>query len=249
MLKEFFEDLWEKARESRGIELHDLDDGRTISDKPVYFIDDATPTPIQLHTLAGLVEYLKANKDALVREDLMVHILDHANVMLIDDLDDALAKRNAFVVARALVGDQFKFGTWMDLEGFTIEILAKVEPGEERDRLLRLISSVTSGPIGTATDDGVSQQVTRKVGVTLKGSEVVKNPFVLSPRRTFSEVMQPASPLVLRVRDTGGEPQVSLFEADGGAWKVDAIRLIGDYLKKQFGDNAEDPLSKVAVLS
>jgi hypothetical protein len=31
-------------------------------------------------------------------------------------------------------------------------------------------------------------------------------------------------------------PKVALFEADGGAWKIDAAKNIADWLTKQLGD-------------
>lgn len=47
-----------------------------------------------------------------------------------------------------------------------------------------------------------------------------------------------ASDFVLRLRgggkEGGGQPMVALFEADGGAWKAEAIGLVVGYLKAQL---------------
>ena len=38
------------------------------------------------------------------------------------------------------------------------------------------------------------------------------------------------SKFVLRVSDKRGDPELALFEADGGAWKLEAMRLIKEWL-------------------
>ena len=57
--------------------------------------------------------------------------------------------------------------------------------------------------------------------------------MILAPRRTFPEVDQPESPFVLLVKQSreGMMPEIALFEADGGLWKLTAIQNIKDYLK------------------
>lgn len=65
------------------------------------------------------------------------------------------------------------------------------------------------------------------------GKEAVPNPVYLKPFRTFTEITQPESAFVLRMRESGGI-QVALFEADGGAWKNEAILAIKDYLEIQL---------------
>ena len=86
----------------------------------------------------------------------------------------------------------------------------------------------------TTGDDGVTQTVTAKAGVVLSKDVRVPNPVSLRPYRTFREVLQPASSFVLRLQGGGKAsttPVGALFEADGGAWKVEAMRNISTYLR------------------
>mgnify|MGYP003258251653 FL=1 len=58
----------------------------------------------------------------------------------------------------------------------------------------------------------------------------------MQPYRTFLEVKQPASDFLLRI-DKDGHP--ALYEADGGAWKLEAKRNIAGYLSAQLADLEE----------
>ena len=87
-------------------------------------------------------------------------------------------------------------------------------------------------------DNGVSQQtVTTAGGVVLVGTAPVPNPVTLAPYRTFREIEQPESLFVLRMRTgkDGEKPTAALFEADGGSWKLEAIKRIAAYLREQVG--------------
>jgi hypothetical protein len=55
----------------------------------------------------------------------------------------------------------------------------------------------------------------------------------LAPYRTFQEIEQPSSPFLFRIKGTPGEGvQCALFEADGGAWRLDAVARIEAWLTK-----------------
>jgi len=83
--------------------------------------------------------------------------------------------------------------------------------------------------------DGVGQQITVKEGVSMATTVNFQNPVPLQPRRTFSEVDQPESNFTLRVDK---EAKVALFESDGGAWKIDAVNYIRQYLTAQIENPA-----------
>ena len=63
------------------------------------------------------------------------------------------------------------------------------------------------------------------------------NPCVLRPIRTFTEVKQPKSAFVFRMEQGSNETvNAALFEADGGAWKIEAMENIKDYLRAELKD-------------
>ncbi|MGV8103295.1 hypothetical protein ACE15I_33430, partial [Bacillus thuringiensis] len=88
------------------------------------------------------------------------------------------------------------------------------------------------------------QAVTVKTGVASRGNAKVPNPVQLSPYRTFVEVEQPESKFVFRMREGA---RCGLFEADGGAWKLEAMNNIKEYLKEALAQEIES--EKVFVLA
>lgn len=70
--------------------------------------------------------------------------------------------------------------------------------------------------------------MTARQGVALKEMVPVKPIVRLQPYRTFLEIDQPVSDFLLRIGQNG---RVSLHEADGGAWKLEAKNRIAQYLK------------------
>ncbi|MFQ9697783.1 MAG: hypothetical protein ACLRY5_13210, partial [Zhenhengia sp.] len=97
--------------------------------------------------------------------------------------------------------------------------------------LLEVTGLVREQAVKEIGDDGVSQAATIKTGVASIGEVKVPNPVYLAPYRTFAEIEQPVSKFVFRM-ESG--PKAALFEADGGAWKNEAILKIKDYLKEQL---------------
>jgi hypothetical protein len=105
--------------------------------------------------------------------------------------------------------------------------------------LLALVGNITAEKARVLVDDGVTQEVTVKGGAVRSANQIVKQP-ILVPMRTFSEVVLEGVQYVLRMKGGGdGQmPSIGLFEADGGAWRVDAIDKIKDIL---LGLAGKDP--------
>lgn len=106
----------------------------------------------------------------------------------------------------------------------------------DRDYLLALLSRIDVNQGVSSVDNGISQEVSVKTGTVLKEQQTVKSIVHLQPYRTFLEVEQPASDFLLRL-DKEGHP--ALYEADGGAWKLEAKRNIAAYLGEQLADLVE----------
>ena len=116
-------------------------------------------------------------------------------------------------------------------EQAVIELRSKFAPGVGVDYLLDLLSRISKDNGVTTRDNGVSQEVEARQGVSLKAVVQVKPRVVLRPYRTFLEVEQPESEFLLRLDDDGN---VGLFEADGGMWKMDAKRRISAYFEAEL---------------
>ena len=102
--------------------------------------------------------------------------------------------------------------------------------------LLALLSRIDVNQGVSSVDNGISQEVSVRTGAVLMEQQTVKPIVHLQPYRTFLEVEQPASDFLLRL-DKEGHP--ALYEADGGAWKLEAKRNIAAYLGEQLADLVE----------
>lgn len=194
-----------------------------------------------VHTLGAVRDYLMANKDALDLKTLVVHVQSPRVVQVLGPLDARSRKRECFVEATAndMIGLQISaagghvpwLNTFMPLETFLIDLQVRFVEADDRAKLLALLSTVKHESVKTASDNGMTQVVQARVGVVLVADVAVPNPVTLTGFRTFRDVVHPSSLYVLRVQQGRGPlPEVALFEADGGAWKLQAIARVRDWL-------------------
>lgn len=190
-----------------------------------------TPAPLILHTLSGLLDYLRANRDELILEQTMVHVLDPHRVNVLSKLQP-LAQRHCFATA-GMASECFLFGRFYDCESFIVALQTMFVPGEDLARVLSLVGNIRDEKVASHEDDGVTQTVTAKAGIALVQQVKAPNPVVLRPYRTFREIEQPESKFVFRMQagKDGGKPSGALFEADGGAWKYEAVHIIATFLR------------------
>lgn len=191
------------------------------------------PATLVVHTLTGVVDYVVENRDKLKLEELVVQVVDATTVVVHGALTERWQQRATYLRANHRGPGGFKFGTFMPLEEAVIGLNVHFTDGGHRDTLLKLLSNVRGGCVRTAEDDGFSQAVTVKQDVGVAAVEI-KNPFTLAPFRTFSELAQPASPFVLRLRDGEPLPTVAIYEADAGAWMLQAISAAATFLREKL---------------
>lgn len=183
-------------------------------------------------TLGSLRDYLKANRDKLELDGIVVHVVSPAAVHVLGPLETRARVRETFLAATcADLTDGF-LGKFMPLEDFLVGIQIRFADVDDRKRVLSLLSNVKHETVKSALDDGVTQVVQARAGVALVSDVAVPNPVLLCAFRTFRDVIQPSSLFVLRVQSgrAGGLPEVGLFEADGGAWRLTAIERVKNWL-------------------
>lgn len=233
MLKEFLDRLLELNRPETVIV-----EGRTYSPLGLKMMTDPSPTPLAFQSLKGLTDYIAAGIDEIEvgakKAQAMVIVEDERTVNLVSNLNGLTMQRNIFARAE---GEpcRFKFDSWHSQEQLVVALQALFVQTPERDALLRVVSSITDEAVGTSDDDGVTQQVSVRAGVMLKNRSDLPNPVTLRPYRTFREVEQPASSFVLRVRKDHEGIRLALFEADGGAWKIEARENVAAWLREKLG--------------
>ena len=147
----------------------------------------------------------------------------------------------------ALCPEPLRYGHFYDTESFNILLQSRFEDNADKQLLLQLTGNIKDEAVKQVGDNGITQSVTVKTGVTNVDNVIVPNPVTLVPRRTFFEIEQPASPFVYRMQSG---PECALFEADGGAWKQEAIKRIADYLVKRLADALNDEtMGKIKVIA
>lgn len=187
-----------------------------------------------LTTLSGLVEYIKSGVDAM-KGTMFVHVVTPTDIEVFSQLDSD-RKRETVVRAAACLPN-ITMNSFVDRENFNIALQSKFVDNPDKDLLLKFVGTVEEGTVAAYGDDGVSQKATIKTGITSKGEALVPNPVKLKPFRTFTEVEQPESSFVFRMKsDKYDGITCAIYEADGGAWKHEAMNNVKAYLKEALKD-------------
>lgn len=215
--------------------------GATFSPTPLHQVQPELPEPdpLVVHTLEGLADYLSVNQDGLEEGEASIHIVSPTRVEVVSDLRGSGQR---FTYARASyeprvgpshIQNGFVFGDFVPVERAVIAVQALFEDDGDREDVLRLLGNVRDEQVTTQEDDGITQEVIAEASIGVDREEV-PNPVDLAPHRTFPEVEQPVSPFILRMQksDRSGI-QAAFFEADGGAWKLEAIERIDAWLRER----------------
>ena len=226
MLKEAIEYIVNQA-EPTVQEIH----GEVYSDKSLYRIShNPKATTIDMVTLSSLIDYIKAGVDTMLG-GMIIHVQSPTRVTMYSALD-ADRKREYVVEVNAQLPN-FEFNRFIDHENFCINLQSKFIETPERALLLKFAGTVEAGSVAEYGDDGITQKATVKTGIASKGDAIVPNPVLMKPYRTFVEVDQPMSQFIFRMQGNNCI-QCALFEADGGAWKLEAMQNIKKYLEAEL---------------
>jgi len=133
---------------------------------------------------------------------------------------------------------------YLDHESFMIALRSKFVENDDVLYLLDLLSKISDKNSVESEDNGVSQTVQVRKGVVMVENVAVRPKVKLAPFRTFLEVDQPESEFLLRLQEGG---RIGLFEADGGAWKLDAKEDIKDLLMELLKEEIFE--GKVVVIA
>lgn len=210
-------------------------DGAQYSDKSLERICyNPKAREIELTTLSSLIEYIKSGVDVM-QGDMIVHVKTPQKVALYSSLDDERTREYVIEVNAEL--PTFPFGRYLGHEEFCIGLQSKFLKNNDRELLLKFAGTVEAGTIANYGDDGVTQKATIKTGVASKSDAVVPSPVLLQAYRTFVEIEQPECQYIFRMRQDGCQGiECALFEADGGAWKLQAMQSIKEYLQRELED-------------
>lgn len=224
--------------------VHDvmLPDGtvQTYSDKPLSRLTKHIPRAdevVEMSTLTSLVDYIKAHVDDMA-DKMVIHVVSPEEVRLFSQLDEEREREHLVTVGAQI--PTFPYERFIDHETFCINVQAKFlsGTGTDKEKLLKFAGTVESGSVSDYGDDGITQKATVRKGIASKAEDIIPNPVRLRPYRTFIEVPQPDSEFIFRMKDRDGI-QCALFEADGGAWKNEAMKNVKEYLESELEDYKE----------
>ena len=207
-------------------------DDEQFSTRPIHRIPVREDIdPVNLSTLTGLVDFISIGSG--FAKDSFIHVASPTRVSF---MGPAIYERNqvirdiyAIADCSELTNGNCRLGQFISQEDFIINLLTNFVDGENRAELLRVVGNLEDAKATRTQDDGITQTVTVRSGIRRVGEESIGPILRLAPYRTFREVAQPESDFLFRMRT--GERCAGLFEADGKAWKLDAISAISEWLK------------------
>lgn len=225
MLKSLYNAIKDDAVASIAVEV----DGRTYTSRPLAPVPTPTATPLTMHTLSGLKEYIDSNIDKC--DDYFVHIETPCRVALKSKIIGSFRERETLAIVE-YTAPAFRFNTWLSTEEFIIGLQSCFMSELDSVEVLRYVSTVKAVLGESVSDDGVSQTVTVKHGISQMGAASLPNPVTLTPIRYFPDIKQVPSRYVFRAKKTDDGIFFRLVEADGGGWEMDAIKILGEHLKE-----------------
>lgn len=206
-------------------------DGDAYSDKPLVRIPKHydKPDTFQLSGLEGITKMVMTEKNALVLP-LFIRITTPTQVDVFTTYCGDMSRDRVYRATAEVPG--FTDGYTNHNEAI-IRLRSRFAPNDGQKYLLELLSTMNMEQSAQSNDNGVTQTVTARQGISLSKTVTVKPIVKLAPYRTFHEVNQPESEFLLRI---GKDGEVGLFEADGGAWKLEAKKNIQAYFEDALRD-------------
>jgi len=198
-------------------------------------------SPMEVGTLSAVLDYIMTGADELALDDsrrYIIHIRDHKHVDLRMELNGD--KQREVLLKASTEPARFREGVFMDVETFVINMQQYFVDSENVRKLVQLVSNVIDSKSVQQTDDGKTQSVVARSGISMVEQVNVPNPISLAPYRTFREIEQPESPFVFRLRGGDDGVTAALFTADGNAWQYDAIQGIKEYFTRHIPPELAD---------
>lgn len=210
--------------------------GKSYSVETLYPVKESGPAALGFNFLDSLVVYVRENIDNFRPiNDLIIEIKSATEVKLHTEVLGDFNERFTPVLCSALVSE-FPWSKFIDPDNFIIMAQSRFVETEDLGKIRAIVGNVKSEEVFQFSDDGISQQVTAKSGIARVENVVIPPRVKLAPYRTFIEIEQPESEFVFRAKKADALPTFALFEADGGAWRIEAMKRIKAYLETQLKD-------------
>jgi hypothetical protein len=203
------------------------------------------PGAINIKSLTGIIDYLESNLDELKPGFVFIRVLSENNVIIESKLMGSFEQRSIYLNSRYSAPER-SLNRYVDHENLIISLMSTYAPTNDRDKVAALLSKVKVSAESNMTDNGVTQTISAKSGVSLQEDVELPSIVSLAPYRTFTEIEQPISNFVLRLKKEGNYVSAGLFEADGGAWKNKAMLSIKKWLNEKLKTKGLDAYKVIA---
>lgn len=221
MIKAAIEKILEMAMPNE-LELH----GKLYTDKRLYPVPVPRAETLEFKSLLGLCDTIKAELSES-NTNIIVRVTSASQVDVYTSPYGNDNQRTYLYSCKAQL-PVHEFGRFISLESMIIALRSKYVRTGILDEHVQLLGNIFEESSVATLDDGISQSAVVKKGVALKANRTIKPIVRLAPYRTFSEVEQPASDFLFRLKEGG---MAALFEADGGAWEIEARHNIAEFLR------------------
>lgn len=206
-------------------------------------IETPKPEKAVTRSLNALVALVKTEVAALYK-DLPIYVscekYDRVRSFTKPDADDDLHRWTPYEAVAADLPPLVEEVRWgFDEAQIKLRSMfqrAPVGKVNDVDYILGLLSHMSVDQSVKSDDNGVTQTVQVRKGVSFVENQRVRPIVKLAPYRTFQEVTQPESEFVFRVYD---DRSISLTAADGGMWKMEARIATLDYLTSALQSEIE----------
>lgn len=206
--------------------------GFDYTDKRLYPIELPKVETLHFHTLEGLVNTLRVEYQNY-EAPILVNVFDERTVKVYGAIHTDTDRQREIPYIVHFDPEPIPFESKLDYETMMILLKSKFVQTSELTELVKMLGSITEENSTTTSDDGFTQNVVVRKGIAMKQNKAI-NPIVkLKPYRTFNEVDQPESEFLIRLSDGG---RVALYEADGGAWALQARKNVAKYLSEKLAD-------------
>lgn len=192
-------------------------------------IRDLSPAQVEVSTLSGFAQIISEEREKYPVK--LFVIVDsptsvYATTTLLYDLERDVP------YSTVTNPTNFQYGNYYRVEDFLIALRSRFVANDDVNYLAQAVMSITNTRSIKTEDDGITQKAEARKGIALTGNTEIRPIVKVAPFRTFTEVEQPESEFLFRVKDIGDEVGAALYEADGGAWEKAAMENVKEYLEK-----------------
>lgn len=180
---------------------------------------------LSVNNLSMLITNVKNELKDEIHDLPLILNVEETKVTCLTSYDVNKDRQTPFV-ANAEV-PRIDFNQYMSVEQMIIQLQTCFLESDNKTKLIELISKLSKDTTVELCDDGISQKVVAKEGVSTKSYATLPPLVKLIPQRTFYEVEQPEQTFLLRIDNNC---RVALFDADGGAWTYKCQQSIIKYL-------------------